>query len=286
MKKKLSFSGHDKFYCRQFWLKKGLAHVEENKAFNSQAVIDLGVGRNMVTAVRYWINAFGVVVEDTPTELGKTLLSDEGLDPYIEDIGTLWLLHYSLVVTGKASIYSIIFNDFLQQRIEFTKEDLFKYIITYCEKQKIYVNSGSLNHDINVFISNYTLAENKKGIEAKFNGLLYELKLLRNISKSSREVWYRVENGERAALHPAILLFCLLYNDEERRIYSFNDLMNKDYSVGRIFCLSPNALYDKINQLTELYPNELLFTEDAGVKVLQIKGNLNAWQVLKDYYEN
>ncbi len=284
MKKKLSFSGHDKFACRQFWLKKGLTHVEQDKSFNADAVIDLGVGRNMVTAVRYWINAFGVVEENVPTLFGKALLSEGGLDPYIEDIGTLWLLHYNLVVTEKASIYSIIFNDFLRQRIEFTKEALLKYISDYCEKRKINVNSSSLQHDINVFISNYTLPENKKGIEATFNGLLYELQLVNKIKRSGG--WFKIENGEQSSLHPSILLFCMIFNDSERRIFSFNDLTNKDHSIGRVFCMSPNALHDKLNQLTELYPEKLLFTEDAGVKVLQIKGNLDAWQVLKDYYEN
>ena len=42
MKEKLTFTGHDKFYCRQYWLKKGLTHIESGKKFNDAAVVDLG----------------------------------------------------------------------------------------------------------------------------------------------------------------------------------------------------------------------------------------------------
>lgn len=48
-KKQYSFSGHESFPCKTLWLKKGYDFVKENKDFNSpEAVIDLGVGKNMV----------------------------------------------------------------------------------------------------------------------------------------------------------------------------------------------------------------------------------------------
>lgn len=46
---KYTFSGHDSFHCRQFWLKKGHDFVREGRSFNDEdAVVRLGVVKNMV----------------------------------------------------------------------------------------------------------------------------------------------------------------------------------------------------------------------------------------------
>jgi hypothetical protein len=55
---KYTFSGHDSFQCRQLWLKKGYDFVREGKDFNDEdAVVKLGVGKNMVSSIRFWLKA-------------------------------------------------------------------------------------------------------------------------------------------------------------------------------------------------------------------------------------
>lgn len=279
MKEKLSFSGHDKFHCRQFWLKKGIDHVKNGHSFNNDAVTNLGVGRNMVTSIRYWIHAFGLVEENAPSELAVKLLSDGGYDPYLEDLGSVWLLHYSLVTHKMASLYWYTFNEFLRGKIEFNKESLALFFKNLC------ANQGTLNNDITVFINNYLLPEKSKGIEADFSGLLYELNLITRIERSGG--WFKIENTERPSLAPQIILFCILKNlDEDVRTFSFRDLLQNDNSVGRVFCLSENGLNEKLQELISLYPENIVFSKNAGVKVLQIKGKINCWNVLNDYYGN
>ncbi len=59
--KKYTFSGHESFPCKTLWLKKGYDFIMAGKDFNDPtAVVDLGVGKNMVAAVRYWYKVFGV----------------------------------------------------------------------------------------------------------------------------------------------------------------------------------------------------------------------------------
>jgi hypothetical protein len=85
---KFSFSGHDSFQCRQLWLKKGYDFVQEGKNFNDDdAFVQLGVGKNMVSSIRFWLKAFNVIDnKDKPTEFGKRLFDDEdGYDPFLED---------------------------------------------------------------------------------------------------------------------------------------------------------------------------------------------------------
>lgn len=89
------FSGHESFPCKSLWLKNGYDFVVGGNDFNSpDAVITLGVGKNMVASIRYWLRAFGVTDNDTLTELGNYLFDEsKGKDKYLEDTATLWLLH-------------------------------------------------------------------------------------------------------------------------------------------------------------------------------------------------
>ena len=96
---KYLFSGHESFHCRNLWLKKGYEYATSDKDFgNEYAVIDLGVGKNMVNAIRYWLKAFDIIDEDgSINQTVSYILDNKGSDPYIEDIGTQWFLHYQLV---------------------------------------------------------------------------------------------------------------------------------------------------------------------------------------------
>ena len=51
---KYTFSGHESFPCKSLWLKKGYDFVIQEKDFNSpNAVVDLGVGKNMVSSIKW-----------------------------------------------------------------------------------------------------------------------------------------------------------------------------------------------------------------------------------------
>lgn len=59
------FSGHESFPCKTLWLKKGYDFVANGNDFNSpDAVITLGVGKNMVASIRYWLKVFGITNPD------------------------------------------------------------------------------------------------------------------------------------------------------------------------------------------------------------------------------
>ena len=110
MSNQLRFSGHESFQCRYYWLKKGYDFIQNEGDFNSDdAPVQLGVGKNMVAGIKYWLKAFGVFDYENKelSDLGKRIFDDKGWDPFLEDQGTLWLLHYYLVKQNHASIYSM-----------------------------------------------------------------------------------------------------------------------------------------------------------------------------------
>ena len=93
---KYTFSGHETFACKSLWLKKGYDFVKDGHSFNDEdAVVALGVGKNMVSSIRYWLRAFGLINQDNEiSPLADFIFDTEtGCDPFVEDTQTFWLLH-------------------------------------------------------------------------------------------------------------------------------------------------------------------------------------------------
>jgi len=282
---KLTFTGHDKFSCRNFWLKKGLDHIWSEGKFNSDAIIHLGVGNNMVSSIRFWLKAFGMTDEKGEIKrIAEKIFKDSGYDPFIEDIGTIWLLHYLLVTNEVSSIYSLVFNEFRKKRVEFTREHLATFIINKCATDNIYCNPSSVKKDVGVFFSNYLKPDRSKSIEDDFSGLLYELNIVSQLEKSGKDKWYSIETNYRTELPDLILFYCLIDKYGNNTV-SFNELLNDPNSVGSVFALSSNGLMQKLEQILAIFPQSVVYTDDGGIRVLQFKEEITKESVLRKYYE-
>lgn len=57
------FSGHETFACRFAWLPKAVRLISrepEALSNDERAILELGLGKNMVHALRFWMEAFRV----------------------------------------------------------------------------------------------------------------------------------------------------------------------------------------------------------------------------------
>jgi len=283
---KYTFSGHDSFQCRQLWLKKGYDYVIENRKFNDDdAVVQLGVGKNMVSSIRFWLKAFNIVDnKDLPTEFGKRLFDDEtGYDPFLEDEASLWLLHYQLVKTGFASIYSIIFNEFRKEKLFFNKETYVNYLKRIGESDNDFnFNENTVAKDFNVFTNLYKNESESKNIEDSFTGILSEIELLNTTGKGKDEQFY-IENNERDNLSEFIVLYAILDNLNYGNSIGLNSLEFNINSPGSIFALNRLGLMNKISEIVSEF-EEITFTDQAGIKELQFKNKVEAFTVLDKYY--
>jgi len=292
---KLQFSGHESFICKHFWLKKGYDYIVKNNDFNSEsAVIGLGVGKNMVTSINYWLKSFGMLdANNSRTEIANYIFDEKnGYDPYIENLATVWLLHYSLIKTNKASVYSLFFNDFRKGRTDFTKEQFLSYIrrVLEGEGQKN-INANTINNDISVFIRNYlkpSFKETKIDIEEDFSSLMIDLDLMKSYKAENAEgkivEWYKVENSIQIDLPPEVVLFSILDNEAYGKSISFKELLVGPNSPGNIFSLNEEGLYQKLDTIVKKTKG-LTYTETAGIRELQIKSSINKWDILNGYYK-
>src|SRR5687768_881598 len=109
------FSGHDTFPCRYAWLPKAYSAVKTStSAFADEelAMINLGLGKNMVRSLRFWMQATSVVAPHPKggyktTSFGDAVLNPKsGFDPFLEDIRTLWLIHWNLSTQAEGPIFA------------------------------------------------------------------------------------------------------------------------------------------------------------------------------------
>ena len=294
---KLQFSGHESFICKHFWLKKGYEYICQNEDFAKEtAVIGLGVGKNMVSSISYWLKSFGLIDTSTNqlTPLANKIFDEKnGYDPYIENLATVWLLHYNLIKTNKASVYNLFFNEFRKGRTDFTKEQFLNFIKRILEDDKHKNNNDNTIHsDISVFIRNYlkpSYKETKIDIEEDFSSLMIDLDIMKSYKSENSDgkmvEWYQVENGLQEDLPESIVLFSILDNENYGKSIPFKELLVGQNSPGNIFVLNEEGLYKKIEAITKKHKG-ITYTETAGIRELQIKSNIDKWNILNDYYKS
>ncbi|MGV2839072.1 DUF4007 family protein [Vibrio cyclitrophicus] len=309
---KLKFTGHDTFPLRYGWLFKAVNllykndNIEKSSDENArEAIVELGVGRNMVNAIRYWAEATGVlatrsvsgrnVQEITP--FGRFLFQksagpDSGVDEFLEDIGSIWLVHFYLN-----------FND--------DALTSYRYFFNYCnfqafEKSKlvdeVYMSSATLagvdpgkkstvKKDVDCFLHTYTKkSRSSKSInEDHFSSPLSELGLIREVSAG----FLVSELAERRSLPTKIFSYALCKfiqretKDSNANSIDFDSLLSKPGSPGRIFRMSEVGLSHALDEAAKESDGHISWTDSLGLRQIAItssRKNDPEHHMLLDYY--
>ena len=282
--KKYLFSGHESFPCKTLWLKKGYDFIKGDKDFNSSdAVIQLGVGKNMVSSIRFWLKSFGVIDDGGVTKLGDYLFDDaNGRDRYMEDLTTLWLLHFNLVFLKRATLYNMLFCGVQRERSLFEREQVQTYVklkVAEAGKQNAY-NENTVKKDIGVLLQNYVLPKKSQSNE-DYSSLLMDLDLIRQ-NNSDKGYVFNVE-GKRKVTKEVFMygLLCLREQTDDNTI-SFEAIQDQ---VGLTFCMSENETVSMLKQLAELYGDYMSYNDVAGIRQIQFTKETDTFKVLDDYYD-
>ena len=281
--KKYTFSGHESFPCKSLWLKKGYDFVVGGNDFNSpEAVIGLGVGKNMVASIRFWLRVFGVTENDKPKPLADYLFNDQnGKDKYLEDIATLWLLHFNLVFSEDATLYKMFFCGVQRERTHFEREQVLTYVkLRMADAQKMTLfNPNTVKKDIAVLLQNYALPRKPLSNE-DFSSLLIDLDLIRQNSEGKG--YYFNVDGKRKVTKEIFLYGLLKLKEQEGdNTISFDTIQE---SVGLVFCMQDFETIEMLKQLAGEYGEYFAYSDVAGIKQVQFTKDLDVKQVLDNYY--
>lgn len=280
---KYVFSGHESFPCKTLWLKKGYDFVVQGKSFNTpDAVIDLGVGKNMVASIRYWLRVFKICEGDQPTWLGKYLFDEtNGKDKYLEDLATLWLLHFSLIFFNEATLYNMFFCGLQRERTHFEKDQILTYVkLRMVEAGKIMLfNPNTVKKDMGVLLQNYALPRKPQSNE-DFSSLLIDLDLIRQNSEGKG--YYFNVDGKRKVTKEIFLFGLLKLKEQEGdNTISFDTIQDR---VGLAFCMQDFETIEMLKLLASEYSEYFIYSSVAGIKQVQFIKNLDIKLVLDNYY--
>lgn len=286
------FSGHETFPLRYSWLPKGLRALDDDWEIffkKDEAMVELGVGKNMVRAIRHWCTATGMAEVDgrsdvgRVTDLGRRLFlgtdENKAWDPFLEDPGTLWLLHWMLASRSQsASTWYLAFTEWGAE--VFTKEDLINWLHGILEDlEKSRATRNSLERDVRVFLRTYVPSEptRHRPAEDTFDSPLVELGLIREQEEGDV---YRFVRGEKESLPPEIFAAALLdyWKDEEQTdgegggaAIGFERLLYGRGSPGSAFKFNERALATRLERLPDW--TGLSFDETAGLRTVYRTGD-------------
>lgn len=276
---KYVFSGHESFPCKSLWLKRGYDFVTNGNDFNSSnAVVELGVGKNMVSSIRYWLKSFSITKDDNLTSIGNYLFDDlNGRDKYIEDLGTLWLLHFLLVFSGEATIYNWLFLKVQKERKVFDRSQVQSAVQRYmveAGKVKLF-NPNTTRKDIGVLIQNYVQPSKIRSFE-DYSTLLLDLDLISTYD--DKTYFFNIE-GKRS-VDPNIFLYSLLKIKGEDNTISYDVLQD----LGLIYCMNDLELISMLKSIAGIYSSYVNYSDVAGIRQVQFIQELNPFEVLDNYY--
>ena len=288
----MKFRAHDTFFIRKGWLNKGLRNVNADAGVfmgsKGNPMDVLGIGANMVKALRYWLQAVRLTSEpasgrkeQTFTDFGNIVFEN---DPYIEEMGTLWLLHYQLASNKEeATAWYYFFNEF--KASEFTKEDFVKQLSNYVRINGEEVSERSLEDDYNCIINTYVsrMKSNPEKVqpESNIDCPFGELGLIDIANR--KEKLYRKATPKKDLIHPLVVLAVILDQADGKEEIKISSIQNDPCNVGKIFNL------DIITLTTLLYKIELMgyikVIRTAGLDVIRITKDTSFIECIKDYYE-
>jgi hypothetical protein len=289
------FSGHETFPFRYPWLKKGFDAVRQdsNVFLRDDAITTLGVGKNMVRSIRHWCLAAGVLEDDRAaggmrvTSLGKLLFADRGLDPYLEDPATLWILHWRIASNrSRATTWYWAFNFFHEP--EFTRDALtsalHKWTQTLGGKQ---VAPSSLKRDVDCFLRTYVASRHSRSefTEDSLDCPLIELGL---ITQSAGSQMFRFRRGTQQGLPDGILIYAILAFWElfspQSETLALNDLARNPGSPGRLFKIDESSLAERLERVESLTDGALSYGETAGLRQLYRRKPLQPNELLSEAF--
>ncbi|HEX3557908.1 MAG TPA: DUF4007 family protein [Pyrinomonadaceae bacterium] len=293
-----SFSGHETFVFRYGWMKKAVdAAADDPHVFTrDDAIVTLGVGKNMVRSIRHWGLATGVVEEEAksrgaviqPTTFGLFLFGPGGQDQFLEDPNTLWLLHWNILSNPqRCTTWHLAFNAVPSN--EFTRDQLIHLIEEEIRRRnpKAMPSGNTLKRDVDVFLRAYIPARSSRGTVAEdsLDCPLVELQLIEEVAGSGV---FRIRRGPKTTLSDSMFVYALIdFWDRTSQLdtLAFTEVAYGKGSPGIAFKLDENSLAERLDRLERVTNGDLLYTETAGLKQVYRKRRRQKFEYLEAYYQ-
>ncbi|MFD1928854.1 DUF4007 family protein [Sporosarcina siberiensis] len=270
----MGYNQHQSFFLRERWLGKGLREIKNdpNFFFQSDAFEKIGLGKNMVQSLRYWIDATGAAkVKGTGKNryhefqsIGDWVLRN---DPAIKHFETAALLHYTIVSNiHNSTTWYWFFNLFSESMS--TREDIFVELDPWVqERETRVIAENSIKRDIDCLIRMYTAGRNFKDPEEVNASPFNKLALLKEINGTVYKVEPSIPDGSLLFVQYILLAYGFEHKQYE---VSLEDIVHKEGLLGKSFNLSRSTIVGLLMKLLDDPDYPLQFTRTNNLDMVKI----------------
>lgn len=277
---KLRLKRHGSFSVREGWFEKAISSIVENdkSIFGKEnGVSILGIGANMVTSLRYWLIASGIIYEKNSmlTEFGQMIAK---YDPYLDQDFTWWMIHQHLVSNRKdAPIFNIVFNEFGIKN--FSKEMLNNFVLNYMKENNIDLsNANQVEADTTVLLRTY-VNEKISNPEDNLNSPFGKLNLL----SKSKDGLYNFKQPSYEQLNYqvvySVLVNCLKGNDS----VNIDDLFSIENSPFHVLKLDKNLMYMYLNEMSQA--GLVTVNKTAGLNMIYVQKAMSEIEIFEHFFK-
>lgn len=299
------FSGHGTFPCRYTWLPKAVIALKKNPCLFSDvddAMVELGVGKQMVHAIRFWVEAAKIAEKKEKNDFAVTLLGDRimgevGFDPFLENSQTLWLIHWNFSTHCKNPIFAW---DFLMNRWQ-EPEIIPSLMVKAFQKETVQLDKRrsmvTLKEHFDVFLHTYLPTRGTKGdiLEDNLDCPLIELNLVRQVGERTtdgqngkREPVYAFNRDHKPQISQALFAYCLIdfwntYHDHEGTLL-FREVTFGHGSPGQVFKLPEQEIVGRLENIENDTSGVLRFQESMNLSQVRKEKEIKSENLLDAIY--
>jgi len=295
------FSGHQTFPLRIAWLPKAIREITygSDPVTNiDEGVVSLGLGKNMVEALRCWIEVFQIASKEEAgwvlTPIGELVFAIEtGLDSYLEDHSSNWLLHWLISTNTRAPFFAweCLFNRW--PTVEFSSSAVVEAFRKEAEQNQRAASLVTLKQHWEVFLHSYRPPRGTRG-EDHLDCALSVLGLIqetgeRQSTTGKWETLYAFDTGPKTAIPQQ--LFAFFIHDYWNRAFAseqtiaLRELVSGSHSPGRILRMAESEILLRVNDLTRTQSHVFQTTESANLRQLRRLRQNNGHGDLRAAYE-
>jgi hypothetical protein len=295
------FSGHQTFPLRIAWIPKAVAAIADGRDPLSdvdEGITAMGLGKNMVEALRCWIEAFHVATRVDGwvlTPIGyEVFRPGSGLDPYLEDTTTCWLLHWLICTNPKAPFFAweCLFNRW--PTTEFSATPVLDAFRNESSRNPKPVSDVTLRQHWEVFVHSYrsargVRAEDRLDTALSLLGLIHEVGE-RQTAAGKWEPLYAFDTRPKRSIPQQLFTFFL--HEWWNRAFPAEqtvpllELVAGDRSIGRILKMQEAEILSRVTDLARHKSSAFQIVESTNIRQLRRVRSSSGHDCLRAAYKS
>jgi Protein of unknown function (DUF4007) len=287
-----AFARHETFHFREGWLRKGLLAIKKDSdVFVRPEATDMfGLGKNMVTALRYWLQATRLAVSDgnniSPSSLAKLILR---CDPYLEDEGTLWAIHMELAGNlDGATAWYFLFNHY--PFVGFDQESFVTHLSRFIFQRGLkQPKASSLEKDFRCIVRTYTGGSQLGPGPTSEDALDCPLAVLGLMGYLPNTKSYRFLTPSLKRLPTLIVVYCIyrLAAIQAKPVLRLEECTSVEQGPGRLLRLDTDSLYSQLERVeAETGGKFVRVSRTAGLNTVSVYDRYRPLDILERYYQS